>query len=92
MSDLRVNYNKVNHNRRTVSLGLVSYSYSGHEWTTGVAQSNPFNSLLPLLHAIVTFLVDKSHHICGYSTFLFAEALKLVAKGCGCTKVDVERM
>jgi hypothetical protein len=53
---------------------------------------HPDNGSLPLLHAIIRFLADKGHRVCGYSRFLFAEAIKLIANGCGCTKVDAERM
>jgi hypothetical protein len=55
-------------------------------------KKKPDNGLLPLLHSIIRFLADKGHRVRGYSRFLFAEAIKSVANGCGCTKVDAERM
>jgi hypothetical protein len=55
-------------------------------------KKKPDNGLLPLLHAIIRFKADKGHRVRGYSHFLFAEAVKSIANGCGCTKVDAERM
>jgi hypothetical protein len=52
----------------------------------------PDNGLLPLLHAIIKFLADKGHRVRGYTSFLFAESVKSISNGCGCTKVDAERM
>jgi hypothetical protein len=55
-------------------------------------KKKPDNGMLPLLHEIIIFLADKGHRVRGYSRFLFVEAAKSVANGCGCTKVDAERM
>jgi hypothetical protein len=55
-------------------------------------RTQPDNGVLPLLHAIIRFLADKGHRVRGYTSFLFAESYKSVANGCGCTKVDAERM
>jgi hypothetical protein len=55
-------------------------------------RKRPDNGLLPLLHAIVKFLADKGHRVRGYTSFLFAESVKSISNGCGCTKVDAERM
>jgi hypothetical protein len=52
----------------------------------------PDNGLLPLLHAIIKFLADKGHWVCGYTSFHFAELVKSISNGCGCTKVDAETM
>jgi hypothetical protein len=38
------------------------------------------------------FLADKGHRVRGYSRFLFAEAIKSIVNGCGCTKIDTERI
>jgi hypothetical protein len=55
-------------------------------------KKKPDNGLLSLLHAIIRFLADKGYRVRGYSRFLFAEAIKSIANGCGCTKVDAERI
>jgi hypothetical protein len=55
-------------------------------------RKRPDNGLLPLLHAIIKFLADKGHRVRGYTSFLFAESVKSISNGCGCTKVDAERM
>jgi hypothetical protein len=55
-------------------------------------QKKPDNGLLPLLHCAITFLADKGHQTRGYARVLFTEALKSRKNGCGCTKLDVERM
>jgi hypothetical protein len=52
----------------------------------------PDNGLLPIRHALVVFLADKGHHVRGYSHVLFTEANKSKKDGCGCTKMDAERM
>jgi hypothetical protein len=52
----------------------------------------PDNGLLPILHAAITFLADKGHRNRGYSCVIFREALKSKKDGCGCTKIDAERM
>jgi hypothetical protein len=64
------------------------------EWPRYVnGQKRPDNGLLPLLHAIIKFLADKGHRVRGFTSFLFAESVKSIsANGCGCTKVDAERM
>jgi len=55
-------------------------------------KKKPDNGLLPLLHAAIVFLADKGHRNRGYSRVFFTEAQKSKANGCGCTKVDAERM
>jgi hypothetical protein len=55
-------------------------------------KKKPDNGMLPLLHPEICFLADKGHRVRGYSRFIFAEAIKSIAKGCGCTKIDAERM
>jgi hypothetical protein len=52
----------------------------------------PDNGLLPILHAAIAFLADKGHRNRGYSRVIFAEAMKSKKDGCGCTKLDAERM
>ena len=58
----------------------------------GKGKKKPDNGLLPLLHAAIKFLADKGHRNCGYSRVIFTEAQKSKANGCGCTKIDAERM
>jgi hypothetical protein len=55
-------------------------------------QKKPDNGLLPLLHRAITFLADKGHRTRGYARVLFAESMKSKKNGCGCTKLDAERM
>jgi hypothetical protein len=55
-------------------------------------QKKPDNGLLPLDHQPITFLADKGHRTRGYARVLFAEAAKSKKNGCGCTKLDAERM
>jgi hypothetical protein len=55
-------------------------------------QKKPDNGLLPLLHPVMQFLADKGHHVRGYSRVLFVEVYKSKKEGCGCTKMDAERM
>jgi hypothetical protein len=62
------------------------------EWPRCVNGEKTDNGLLPLLHAKIHFLEDKGHWVRGYSSFIFAESIKSIANGCGCTKVDAERM
>ena len=50
------------------------------------------NGLLPILHAAIKFLADKGHRNRGYSSVIFKEATKSKKDGCGCTKIDAERM
>ena len=50
------------------------------------------NGLLPILHSAITFLADKGHCTRGYTRVIFAEAAKSKKDGCGCTKMDAERM
>ena len=58
----------------------------------GKGGKKPDNSLLPILHAAIAFLADKAHRNRGYSRVIFTEAAKSKMDGCGCTKIDAERM
>ena len=58
----------------------------------GKGAKKPDNGLLPILHAAINFLADKGHRNRGYSRVIFTEAMKSKKDGCGCTKVDAERM
>jgi hypothetical protein len=55
-------------------------------------QKKPNNGLLPILHPPITFLADKGHRNRGCSSAMFKEAMKSKRDGCGCVKIDAERM
>jgi hypothetical protein len=72
---------------------LEAFKITEAEWPRYVNGRNMSdNGLLPLLHAISKFLADKGHRVRGYTRFVFAELVKSISNGCGCTKVDAERM
>jgi hypothetical protein len=50
------------------------------------------NGLLPIEHPVIELLTDKGHHVRGYARVIFAEACKSKWDGCGCTKMEAERM
>jgi hypothetical protein len=55
-------------------------------------KKKPDNGLLPILPAMIKFLADKGHRTRGCCRVFFAEAGKSKKDGCGCTKMDAERM
>jgi hypothetical protein len=55
-------------------------------------KKKPDNGLLPIEHPVIEFLDDKGHRVRGYARVIFAEACKSKKDGCGCTKMDAERM
>jgi hypothetical protein len=55
-------------------------------------QKKPDHGQLPLEHAAIQFLADKGHRVRGYARAIFSEATKSKKYGCGCTKMDAERM
>jgi hypothetical protein len=55
-------------------------------------QKKPDHGQLPVEHAAIQFLADKGHRVRGYARVIFAEASQSKKYGCGCTKMDAERM
>jgi hypothetical protein len=55
-------------------------------------KKKPDNGLLPVGHPDLVFFADKGHRTRGYSRVIFSEAAKSKKDGCGCTKMDAERM
>jgi hypothetical protein len=74
-------------------LETLEIPWPRHQGKNGkMGKKKPDNGHLPLLHAMTELLADKGHRVHGHARFLFLEAAKSIANGCGLTKMDAERM
>ena len=81
---------------------ILTHSYGAKilaaQWNTADwpryanGQKKPDNGRLPIGHKEIKFLADKGHRTRGYARVIFLEASKSKKDGCGCTKMDAERM
>ena len=74
------------------ALQMTVDEWPRYEKKDGIGNKKPDNGLLPILHAAIKFLADKGHRNRGYSRVIFTEAAKSKKDGCGCTKIDAERL
>ena len=75
-----------------VAAGMMTDAEWPRYGTTGKGKKKPDNGLLNILHVLIIFFADKGHRVRGYIRVLFTESYKSAADGCGCTKIDAERM